>query len=163
FFIRLVGLTLGIIFSITISHNGWTLLSGLLMILGWTLFLFAHFITNPKRLWQFILSLPKRIKKVSIWIWKFLKFLGRYIYRNFIRLVLFGTTIFSFIYGIAIIIGKDFLNVFTDMVASVRISIGFGLLVMSIASFFLLRHELKKLIRAKSEQLLSKATRRFMR
>ncbi len=152
FTVSIIGLTLGIVFSVIVGKNGWTPLNGSLMIIGWIMFLFSYSITHPVKLWNFIKKLPHIVASVSKFIWKITKYITRYLFNHILQLLLLLVTIFTFVYGFLVLINEDFLHLFSSIAASARISIGIGFLIMSVASFYLLRNELKKLIVRKTGQ-----------
>jgi hypothetical protein len=133
--------------------------------IGGVFTLFAHFVYHPKRLWKFLVSIPKTIYRVFVTIWLLIKSWSVYIYRNGIRIILLLVMIFTFIYGILVATTVDFDNaffgIFNDVENVIRISLGSGFIVVAIVAFILLRRELKKLRTGMSKDVIKEIRRRW--
>ena len=132
---------------------------------GGTFTLFAHFIYHPKRLWKFLVSIPKTIYKVMVTVWLLIKSSSIYIYRNGIRILLLIVMVFTFIYGIIVATTIDFelafFGIFNSVDNAIRISLGSGFMVVAIVAFILLRRELKKLRTGMSKDVIKEIRRRW--
>ena len=131
----------------------------LLVSIGGTFTLFAHFIYHPKKFWEFLISIPETIYKVLVTIWLTIKTGATYVYQNGIRLILLVVMIFTLVYGALVAINLEVLvevplfSIFSDMAPPIRISIGAFFVVVAVVAFILLRRELSKLRTGSSKQL----------
>ena len=62
--------------------------------------------------------------------------------------------LFTLSYGISVMIGLDFFYLLRDVDLSVQISVGIGLISVTVASLVLFRDQLKKLVETKQEKLM---------
>ncbi len=133
----------------------------LLVSIGGTFVLFAHFIYHPKKLWEFLVSIPKTLHKILVTIWLTIKTGSVYIYQNGIRLILLIVMIFTFIYGLFVVFNFDFIGIFENISAAIRISLGALFVVVAVVAFILLRRELKKLRTGSSKVLAQQIRERW--
>ncbi|MCE7743323.1 MAG: hypothetical protein GOP50_12805 [Candidatus Heimdallarchaeota archaeon] len=133
----------------------------LIVSIGGTFTLFAHFIYHPKKLWKFLVSIPKTIYKISVTILLAIKSVSIYIYKNGIRLILLVVMIFTLVYGIFVIFNFDFFHIFDAIEPAIRISLGAFFDVVAVVAFILLRRELKKLRTGSSKELLKQIRERW--
>ncbi|MHA1199483.1 MAG: hypothetical protein ACTSQF_09175, partial [Candidatus Heimdallarchaeaceae archaeon] len=126
----------------------------LLVSIGGTFALFAHFIYHPKKLWKFLVSIPKTIYKVLVTIWLTLKTGSIYIYQNGIRLILLIVMVFTCVYGFLVAFKVNFIPIFNEFEPAIRISLGAFFVVVAVVAFILLRRELKKLRTGSSKKLV---------
>ena len=131
--------------------------------IGGMFVLFAHFIYHPKKLWEFLVSIPKTIYKLLVTIWLSLKSVSIYIYQNGIRLVLLIVMIFALVYGFLVAFNVDFFHIFENVETVIRISLGAAFIIVAVVAFILLRRELKKLRTGSTKKLIQQIRERWMK
>ncbi|MCK4844623.1 MAG: hypothetical protein KAS95_03020, partial [Candidatus Heimdallarchaeota archaeon] len=164
-FIRTFGFcssVVGMILGFVISWNE-PIIS--LTVLGVFLLIFADVIINPKKyiqnVWSALKYIPNKIidffKKIPVFIRKIIEKIEEmvnYIYRNSLRLFLLIFALFTLSYGISVMIGLDFFYLLRDVNLSVQISVGIGLISVTVASLVLFRDQLKKLVETKQKKIM---------
>ncbi len=129
--------------------------------IGGMFVLFAHFIYHPKKLWEFLVSIPKTIYKILVTIWLSIKSVSIYIYQNGIRLVLLIVMIFTLVYGFLVAFNVDFFHIFENVETAIRISLGAAFVVVAVVAFILLRRELQKLRTGSTKKLIQQIRERW--
>lgn len=122
-----------------------------MVVVGFTLFVFADPLLKPRKLWEFIKRIPK-----------FIRYLAEFTYHNIIELFLFSFAIFTLVYSISLLSGRDLLSIFGSLALSVRISVGIGFLTLSAASFILFVNEVKRKVKKKVEKGFRSFVRRLL-
>ncbi len=164
-FIRTFGLCLSIVGMVLGFVLSWSAPIISLTVFGVFLLIFAGVIFNPKKYIQLVWSafkyIPNKIidffKKIPVYIRKVIKRIEEivnYIYRNSLRLFLLIFALFTLSYGISVMIGLDFFHLLREVDFSVRISVGIGLISVTIASFVLFQDQLKKLVETKQKKIM---------
>ena len=158
---RILGLGTVIVGIVLGFQRNWNIESIITMSIGGAFLLFSHIIFHPIRFWEFLKKIPKYIGKVFVTIWLTFRSVFGYIGDNFLTLLLLSIVIFSFVYGISLILTIiqpyfDFLGVFpAGFSVPIMIFIGAGLIVMALVAIIILRWrgELKKLRTGRSKKL----------
>ncbi len=164
-FIRIFGLCLSIVGMVLGFVISWDALFIILTALGVFLLIFADVVINPMKyiqiVWSALKYIPNKIidffKKIPAYIRKIIEKIEEivnYIYRNILRLFLLIFALFTLSYGISVMIGLDFFYLLRDVDLSVQISVGIGLISVTVASLVLFRDQLKKLVETKQEKLM---------
>ena len=152
-FIRLLGVAAGIYLIYHGYNNAPLNTERIYTIIGFVI-IPVSLIFSRVAVWKAIFRTIKRIAKAIVkWfenvfetIWLTLKTFTHYIATNFLRLLLLLFMIFTFICGIAMMIGFRFWGLFEEALSvPYRLSIGGILIVVAIGSLFLFRRQLQKL------------------